>query len=222
MQSNLMEETMSTQTSKSNRAPWILVGVLGCFAMCLFAALVGGGILLWRTPGQTGNNDSLTSVPIPPPPGGGGVPLPPPPVDHGVTCLIEQEGTIFANAPDLHNYLSDDGGITWREAFRSGLPDGSYCLGRDKPWQLFATVEGQVQYRITPEVGIERSEDAGKTWKREVDLAGESWQAKPQTGTPVKVEAKPGPFDAMVHRPTGNLVAAMGHLGVLVRTPDGK
>ena len=213
---------MSTQTSKSNRAPWILVGVLGCFAVCLFAALVGGGLMLLRTSGQGTNNLPLTSVPIPPPPGGGGVPPPPPPVDHGVTCLIEQEGAIFANAPDLHNYLSDDAGITWREAFRSGLPNGSYCLGRDKPWQLFAAMDGQVQYRITPEVGIERSEDGGKTWKREVDLADESWQAKPQTGTPVKVEAKPGPFDAMVHRPTGNIVAAMGHLGVLVRTPEGR
>ncbi len=212
---------MTTQKSKSNRAPWIIVGVLGCFAVCLLAALVGGGILLLRMPGQSGNNVSSTSVPIPPPPGGDGVAPRPPPVDHGITCLIEQEGMIFANAPDLHNYLSEDGGITWREAFRSGLPNGSYCLGRDQPWQLFATVEGQVQYRITRQVGIERSEDGGKTWKREIDLADESWQAKPQTGTPVKVEANPGPFDAMVHRPTGNIVAAMGHLGILVRTPDG-
>ncbi len=213
---------MTTQKSKPNRAPWLIVGVLGCFAVCLFTGLAGGGILLLRSSEQEGDNYTHTSVPLPLPPGSGGVPLPPPPVDHGVTCLIEQEGAIFASAPDLHNYLSDDGGITWREAFRSGLPNGSYCLGRDKAWQIFAAVDGQVQYRITPEVGIERSDDGGKTYKREVDLAGESWQAKPQTGTPVKVEAKPGPFDVMVHRPTGNIVAAMGHLGILVRTPDGQ
>lgn len=208
--------------TKSNRAPWILVAVLGCFAACLFTALAGGGILLFKSTDQRADNYVHTSVPLPLPPGSGGVPLPPPKVDHGVTCLIEEEAAIFASAPDLYNYLSDDGGITWREAFRAGLPNGSYCLGRDKPWQLFATVDGQVQYRITLNVGIERSDDGGKTWKREVDLAGESWQAKPQTGTPVKVDAQPGPFDVMVHRPTGNIVAAMGHLGVIVRTPDGK
>ncbi|MCL4487146.1 MAG: hypothetical protein M1570_03330 [Chloroflexi bacterium] len=212
---------MAAQTSRPNRTPCIIASMFGCFAVCLLAALMGGGILLLRTPGQTGNNVSLTSVPIPLAPGGG-VPLPPPPVDHGVTCLIEQEGAIFANAPDLHNYVSDDGGITWREAFRSGLPNGSYCLDRDEPWQLFAAVEGRMQYRIRPGIRIERSEDSGETWKLEVDLEDESWQGKPQTGTPVKVEAKPGPFDAMVHRPTGNIVAAMGHLGVLVRTPDGR
>jgi sugar lactone lactonase YvrE len=213
---------MTTRKAKPHRAPWIIVGALGCIAVCLFAVLAGGGILLLRSSVQEADNFPLTSVPIPPPPGIGGVPLPPPPVDHGVTCLIEQEGAIFANAPDLHNYLSDDGGITWRETFRSGLPNGSYCLSHGESWQFFAAVDGQVQYRVTPEVGIERSEDGGKTWKREVDLAGESWQAKPQTGTPVKVEAKPGPFDVMVHRPTGNILAAMGHLGVLVRTTDGK
>ncbi len=209
-------------TTRSNRAPWMIFGALGCFAVCLFAGLVGGGILILRSGEQRTDSFPLTPMPIPLLPVSGGVPLPPPPVDHGVTCLIEQEGVIFASAPDLRNYLSEDGGITWREAFRSGLPNGSYCLGRDKPWQVFAAVDGQVQYRVTPEVGIERSEDGGKTWKREVDLAGESWQAKPQTGTPVKVEVKPGPFDVMVHRPTGNIVAAMGHLGILVRTPEGK
>jgi hypothetical protein len=34
---------MTTQKSKSNRAPWILVGVLGCFVLCLLAALGGIG-----------------------------------------------------------------------------------------------------------------------------------------------------------------------------------
>jgi hypothetical protein len=215
-----MEKTMSTKTSQPSRPPWIIAGVLGCFAVCLFAALVGGGIFLLTRPGQTGDNVSATSVPIPPPLGSAGAVPRPPSVDHGVTCLIEVEGTIYAEAPELHNYVSDDGGITWRETPRSGLPNGTYCLGRDKPWQVFATADGQVQYRMTREAGIERSGDGGKTWQREIDLAGESWQAKPQTGTPVKVEAQPGPFDAMVHRSTGHIVAAMGHLGVLVRTAD--
>ena len=209
------------RSTKSNRAPWLLVGVLGCFTACLFAILAGGGILLLRTSGQGTGDLPLTAVPIPPPPGVGGVPPPPPPVDYGVTCLIEQEGAIFANAPDLHNYLSDNGGITWREATKASLPSGSYCLNHDESWQLFATADGQMQYRLTPGVGIERSEDGGETWKGEVNLTSETWQAKPLTGTPVKVETKPGPFDAMIDRSTGNVVAAMGHLGVLVRTPDG-
>ena len=210
-------------TSPSNRGPWMIAGVLGCLVVCLMITIVGGGIWALRPlePGAT--NAALTSVPIPPsPPSGGGVPLPPPKVDHGVTCLIEQEGTIFANAPDLYNYVSDDGGLTWRETPRSTLPHGSYCLGRDQLWQLYATFEGQIRYRITRQLGIERSEDSGKTWKREVDVSGEQWQAKPQTGTPVKVDETPGPFDAMVHRASGNVVVAMGHLGVLVRTPDSK
>lgn len=35
---------MTTQTFKSNRAPWIIVGVLGCLALCLFFVLVAGGL----------------------------------------------------------------------------------------------------------------------------------------------------------------------------------
>lgn len=147
--------------------------------------------------------------------------MPPAPVDHGVTCLIEQEAAILAIAPDLHNYVSGDGGLTWSEVPKSNLPHGAYCPVREDAWELFASADGQMQYHMMPRLAIERSMDAGKSWSREVDLTGESWQAKPQSGTPVKVEEKAGPFDAMVHRPTGNIVAAMGHLGVLVKSGKG-
>jgi Tol biopolymer transport system component len=35
---------MTMHTSRSNRTPWILVGVLGCLALCLFLVLVAGGL----------------------------------------------------------------------------------------------------------------------------------------------------------------------------------
>jgi PsbP-like protein len=47
-----MEATMTTHTSKGNRAPWILVGVLGCSVLCLCTVLISGGAYFLLSAGQ--------------------------------------------------------------------------------------------------------------------------------------------------------------------------
>ena len=184
-------------TTKSNRSPWAFIGLLGCLV-------------------------TLTGCPPPEP-------------DYGVTCLIEGDSNITAHAsgdPDkIMNYISSDGGMTWRKPASEGermFPAGGVCPNRytayyssqptraTEAWQLRATADGKIRYRLTPNISIERSEDGGETWKREVDLTGEPLKPK----TPTSEAKNYGPLDAMVHYPTGNVIVAMGHLGILLRTPD--
>lgn len=56
---------MSTQTSKPNRAPWIIFGGVGCLAWCLVIAIIGGGVaFLWA---QISRPETQTEGTIPQP-----------------------------------------------------------------------------------------------------------------------------------------------------------
>jgi len=216
---------MTIQSSpQPSRAPWIIVGGLGCVAICLIGVILLGGAFLVSQPALTtpvvSGASRVPNVGAPNP-----MPPIPTPTDAGITCLLEWDSSVYAKTGGVGTYyfVSDDGGLTWRSAARQsnfGITD--YCLNHDEAWHLWETLDGQSRYRLTPKVAIERSTNGGAVWTREVDLTGESWQGKSSSGTPVKLIEQPGPTDAMVHRPTGNVIVAMGHLGVMVRTPDGK
>lgn len=217
---------MTIQSSRMpNRVPWIIVGVLGCLAICLIGVILFGGVFFIS---QQVMPTPVVAGASPVPNNSGPIPVPPipTPTDAGITCLLEWDASVYAKTGGVANtnyFVSDDGGLTWRSATKQssfGITD--YCLNHDKAWQLWETLDGKSRYLMTPKSAIEHSTNGGLTWVREVDLAGESWQGKPSSSTPVKLIEQPGPADAMVHRPTGNVIVAMGHLGVMVRTPDGK
>jgi WD40 repeat protein len=193
--------------------------------MCLLGVILFGGVFLvsqqvMATPVVSGASP-VSSIGAPNP-----VPPIPTPTDAGITCLLEWDASVYAKTGGVAStsyFVSDDGGLTWRSTAKQstfGITD--YCLNHDEAWQLWESLDGQLRYRMTPKVAIERSANGGAAWTREVDLTGESWQGKPSSGTPVRLVEQAGPADAMVHRPTGNVIVAMGHLGVMVRASDGK
>jgi hypothetical protein len=129
----------------------------------------------------------------------------------GIRALETTDSIVYTQG-----FHSDDGGLTWLEGGREGLR--SYA-GRDA-WQLTDPTNERVQYRFTPGLSIERSEDGGQTWRREFDLSGE--EARLATTSSWGLFGGLGPFDAVLHPASGNLIVAMGLEGVLVRSPAGE
>ncbi len=66
----------------SNRTPWIIAGVLGCFVLCLVIAIAGGALYFFVQPATTISGPVATATPLPPlptlPPVSSPVPPPPP------------------------------------------------------------------------------------------------------------------------------------------------
>lgn len=150
-------------------------------------------------------------------------PMPP---DVGVFCLQAQDDAIVAISgsdypgSSYNRFISQDGGLTW-QALGRGYEPLVECP-RDDQWILTDPNTPSVQYRFTSETSIERSDDGGHTWQQEVATAlSEAQISYYRRLGPRSITVVAGPLSALIHRPTGNLVVAMGHEGVLVRTPDG-
>ncbi len=149
--------------------------------------------------------------------------------NYGLDCVLPQpDGTVIVAASGSwrdEQYASQDGGLTWRS-----LPPGSAPLDGcdylyDTSWQLPNPNNPQVVYQFTRGVSIERSLDGGQAWQTEVSFAGIEARMVYYTttrSTLASFDAIPGPLDAAIHPATGSVIAAMGHEGVLVRTPDGQ
>ncbi len=137
--------------------------------------------------------------------------------DPGITCLI-REGTVvlaYGGAWRTGGYVSSDGGLTWQETSQDMV-----CEGHQEPWQFQDPLNQGAKYRVTPGSGIEWSEDGGVTWRREVNLSGQEAKHAHYERAHTNVWSRPAPSDALVDPVTGNLVAAMGIEGALIRTPD--
>jgi hypothetical protein len=133
----------------------------------------------------------------------------------GIVCLQQEESQIAA--PGVASMVSGDGGLTWQS--QSGL--GLSCGGeKSAQWELTDPADARIKYRFTLGVSIERSDDGGQTWRIELDLTGEDARAAFIRLTQRGRDSEPGPFDAVIDRSTRNVVVAMGHEGVLVRTTD--
>lgn len=154
---------------------------------------------------------------------GGAVPLLPT-EDLGVICFVELDDAIVASAPNFHSFISYDGGLSWQENDQQvDFGAGVDCSPNSQlPDALWATADGLVQYRIEPGASIEMTQDGGASWSEVYDLTSEGWApvSTPEPGT--KLVVQPGPMDAMIESKTGNLLLAMGHLGILVRKPSGE
>ncbi len=143
--------------------------------------------------------------------------------DYGILCLSRMDGEVAATGgpwqPE-HAFLSDDGGLTWREGPRAG--EELACPEPPKPRTLEVPGSSET-YRFERGVRIEVSRDGGQTWTTAFDLGGlEARTAYRQTVQGTSDTLGPGPFDALIDPTTGNLVLAMGREGVLMRTADGE
>lgn len=143
--------------------------------------------------------------------------------DYGINCLIEDEGTLIAlSQPYRGEYTSQDGGLAWQaEASSIDRELSAECVQHDTTWQISDPADPQVLYRLAPYKTIERSEDGGQSWQREMALdraeARNAYYRRYRS-----YSAQPGPLDALFHHPTGQLVVAMGQDGVLVRMTSGE
>jgi hypothetical protein len=137
--------------------------------------------------------------------------------NYGIACLEQQGGQILAN--DAYaSYASNDGGLSWTES--SIEPHTRFC--NMQPKEVVAPANPRLRFQFTTEGLVERSDDGGQTWQREYAVvplsqaqsayAEHAWNA---------AIVKTGPLNALVDDVTGNLIMAVGHEGVLVRTPDG-
>jgi hypothetical protein len=136
--------------------------------------------------------------------------------DYGV-CGVKVVGSAIATI----RFISRDGGLTWQDS------DGNYgdfcnVTVETSAWQLTDPTDERVRYLFTPGISIKRSSDGGQSWTTELNLVGDDARLNyfQKTGR-LRYSQAAGPFNAVLHQPTGNIVAAMGHEGVLVRTPDG-
>jgi hypothetical protein len=166
------------------------------------------------------------------------------------TCIDNEDDTLsiffrnyYRSSGDsaYYHYDSDDGGLSWylSETQRADMYEDvkSNCVTKELP--LIGPNNPNTRYRYEPGETIERSTDGGTTWKEEHSLYELRQQVRwyyfylrkervissVSIGTVYAYESdlydiKPGPLDAIIHEPTGNVVFAMGWNGILVRKPD--
>ncbi len=147
------------------------------------------------------------------------------PPDEGIRCLVVTEEGILALPRHSYGitgtFVSTDGGLMWTEVPEDPESTGASCPARKGPWTL-AVPESSTVYRFTPGQRIERSTDDGETWTVEFRLTGEEARMAYYASTRYNVQGGSGPNAAVIDPDSGNLVLAMGHEGVLVRTPAGE
>jgi hypothetical protein len=143
--------------------------------------------------------------------------------DYGIHCVVESDGTLYAFAVYPDNYFSTDGGNEWHVNTKEYPSDGCDLGWRDESWQMTDPNNPDTVYRFAPGVSIEKSNDAGQTWRTEVDL---TWEQARILHHDRKYSSSygsltPGPIDAVIHSDTGNIIVAMGQQGILLGSPDG-
>ncbi|HTP10773.1 MAG TPA: hypothetical protein VMP08_21115 [Anaerolineae bacterium] len=154
-------------------------------------------------------------------------------IDHGINCVQTVDSKLIAVSYEDYNgipqspsgYYSTDGGLTWQAGWRDdpARPFELKCK-HTMPAQLSDPHDEHVVYRFTAEGGVERSTDSGQTWQHELDaVLGEAEAAYyGKLRDPLATEPQSKPQDAIIDERTGNVVVALGLVGVAVRTTDGR
>ncbi len=150
--------------------------------------------------------------------------------DYGVLCMVEEESLVAALSYN-DTFSSKDGGLTWVRVPRDSYDYYQFVcteqerryMGGVNQWELIDPNDSNIIYRFEQAEGVEKSSDGARTWLTELKLP--SWtQAQQRYYARFNSQGPPahhtrGPFDAVVHSATGNLVVSMGYEGVLVKTP---
>ncbi len=141
--------------------------------------------------------------------------------DPGIMCLDVKEGHI--EAYNLYSYyeifVSRDGGLTWRATdVETALVDLEGCATHPPTAWILETPEAQ--YRFVRGEHIARSIDDGQTWQVEIEL--ERSQARMAYYRKIRAASteETYPADAVWDPETRHVIAALGHDGILVRTPE--
>jgi hypothetical protein len=163
-----------------------------------------------------------------------------------ITCINEEKDSTLIgfvkeylppNYPNYYNddtyriYASDDGGLSWYRlddltVLQDDTENRPECSTRELP--LIDPNNPDIQYRYESSEKIERSSDGGVTWVTEYDLFEVRQEVRlyyhqkrvEWTIFSAPYDTEPGPYEAVFHQPTGNVVFAMGWDGMLVRKPD--
>jgi len=145
--------------------------------------------------------------------------------DYGITCLeYQSDGILLAETAYYGEpYQSLDGGMSWQLA-NSDRKISSPCEINDAfgENQMVFTSSNGLLVQIKNSNQILESQDNGKTWNSSYtfDQYSEAEIAYRKHNNS-SIDFLPGPLDLVEDLETGNLVAAMGQSGVLVRTHNG-
>ncbi len=143
--------------------------------------------------------------------------------DMGIHCLSANQAELVAEGGYGSQFTSRDGGLTWQGVTTGPSFGPENCASQVNGATTVAQPDSPIVYRITPDKGIERSEDSGSTWKSEYPLRPFNQRElayieKTRSGSLV-FPARP--LAAQIDPGSGNLVLAMGYEGALVRKTDG-
>jgi hypothetical protein len=144
--------------------------------------------------------------------------------DLGIHCLTVDNQGMVADGGYGARFTSKDGGLTWKDVSPSNASfDYENCSSALKGPAIIDQPDHKMQYRIDPDVSVERSQDGGSTWMKETSLQTlnqreKAYVEKTRSG-PLVFSSRP--LAAQFDPGSGNLVLAMGYDGVLVRKSDG-
>ncbi len=145
----------------------------------------------------------------------------------GIACVQADNQRLLASSSYL-DFASTDGGLSWQPSELRCEYHEYHGQGADNSITGQVVISNpaakDVQYRFKPGGAIERSEDAGETWRAEFNptppsQADRLYMEKTHAGTPAY---RAGPLDALVDPNTGNAIFAMGFEGILVRKASGE
>jgi hypothetical protein len=161
-------------------------------------------------------------------------------VHEAITCINEDDSTLAVFVKESGDpykggiyriYASDDGGLSWYRSDDLIIAQGDTqnepeCTIREL--LLIDPSNPNIQYRYESGQKIERSTDGGLTWTVEHDLSEVRqenrlyyYEQRMNEEYPGNLRnTEPGPYDAVIHEPSGNIIFAMGWDGILVRKPD--
>jgi len=145
--------------------------------------------------------------------------------DPGIKCVGKINEEIVA-CSSYNCYSSSDGGLSWglREGENPLICPDSTGEAVKSGEKVKVPAQPGVTYRFSPGGDIQRSEDAGLSWKVEyqvvpVSQAQKSYYFKTHSGNPTLLDSP----QAGIYDPTsGNVIFTMGHEGVLVRQAQGE
>ena len=144
---------------------------------------------------------------------------------YGIIALESSGQTITATSSgrDDSTYNSADGGLSWK--LGSSSPNAGSFYSANQSVIVFTITDPlnpNIQYRIAQDDHIDRSENAGGTWQRDLTLsASEAAEVYYQKQSPADVN-QPSPVMGLVDSTTGNAIFAMAQDGVLVRKATGE
>lgn len=157
------------------------------------------------------------------------------PSDSGLFCIIENNNILYvASAPYGSWFTSYDGGLSWQGLTKFPNDIARPTCSLNSPSELLLdSTNPQIQYRFDKPYEIDRSEDGGQTWTQELSWAyvkGEPYNLYNQRQVQNSMTENSYRQEyyvnyaraALIDTQTGNVVVAVGHMGVFVRTVDGQ